>query len=711
MTDAIPPSPQEQSGRDQLIEENRRLAQRCLELESAARTQLEKLRSANAVLARGEADLRILLESAAIGYALVDLNLRVASANKALAELLGYTPEEMPGVNFGNIVYVGKIPAFTRLANRSAPCAKVDEIIELVGRDGALIPCRIAISDWLDENGALQGHFLLILDAGPELTASGRLRDMEQAMAEAERSRALFLEVISRELRTPANSVMGMARMLMDAGLTERQAELAGVIHSSANSLVRLVDDVADVVHMDQVENRPVPVTVSPAELVGGTINLFALRAEEKGLDLRIHFAPSVPNRVLLDPHLLRRVLAHLLDNALKFTERGHIALSVDVMGESLRFLVSDTGPGFDAETEESLFGASALPGASAARRYGGIGVGLAICRRLTAAMGGKMAHESTPGYGSEFHVSLPLILPGPGDELEKLEPPAEALHLPPLTVLLADANPLSRRVITAYLHFDGHALTLADTGVDAAEKCRAGGYDLVIIDLNLPKLDGMQTLKLIREEEKAAARKRISVLLLGSSGQLREESFYRNAGADGILRKPVQPVALMAAMAQVAGVTPVSVARRRPTRAYSAHSGGSSIRRLDGRQLVNLRQLMPDEQFVGMLRFFMEDAVPGLIDLGEMLERENTDHPRVIFAAGKARGLASYLGFSALADVLKRIENAGRAHAEAVELKKLSAELADITDDSLEELKRIIPESFTTMSDMAGSPPEADGT
>ena len=709
MTDVTPPSPQEQGARDQLIEENRRLAQRCLELENAARRQLEKLRLANAVLARGEADLRVLLESAAIGYALVDLNLRIASANKALADLLGYAPEEMPGANFGNFVYVGKIPAFTRLANRSNPNAKTDEIIELVGRDGALIPCRIAVSDWLDEEGALQGHFLLILDAGPELTASERLRDMEQAMAEAERSRIVFLEVISRELRTPANSVMGMARMLMDAELSERQAELAGVIHSSANSLVRLVDDVADVVHMDPVESRPVPTPVSPADLAGGTVNLFMLRAEEKGLDLRIHLASGLPDRVLLDSRMLRRVLAHLLDNALKFTERGHIALSVDVVGESIRFMVSDTGPGFDAEAEESLFGGSGLS-AAVSRRYGGIGVGLAICRRLTAAMGGKIAHESNPGYGSEFHITLPLVLPGPEDGTEVLEPPAEALHLAPLAILLADANPLSRRVITAYLHFDGHTLTLAESGVDAAEKCRTGKYDLLIIDLNLSKLDGLQTLKLIREEEKAGARKRVPVLLLGSGGQLREENFYSNSGADGILRKPIQPVALMAAIAQAAGVEPVSIARRRPTRAYSAHSGGSSIRRLDGRQLVNLRQVMPDEQFVGMLRFFMEDAVPGLITLGRMIERDDPDHQRIAFAAGKARGLASYLGFSALADVLKRIESAGRTRAEPGTLKKLSVELADVTDDSLEELKRIIPESFATMSDLGEPLSDADG-
>ncbi|MCD8139753.1 MAG: ATP-binding protein [Planctomycetaceae bacterium] len=688
-----------QSHNQQLVEENRRLVQRCLELEAASRRQLEKLQAANAVLSRGEADLRILLENAAIGFALTDLGLRIATANKTFANMIGYSQAEMPGVNFANFVYVGKLPAFTRLTNHPAAG---EAVIELVARDGALIPCRIAVSHWLDENGAPQGHFLLVYDAGPELIAAGRLKEMEQSLAELEKSRTLFLEVVSRELRTPASGVVGMARMLMDAGLDERQAELAGVIHSSAASLVRLVDDLVDAANLDNGPTRANAVAVDVGALVGGVANLFSVRVEEKGLEMRVHVASNVPPLIMADPHLLRRVLVHLVDNSVKFTERGHVSITVEVIASRLRFMVSDTGPGVPPDLEEQLFQAGLTADSPESRRFGGIGVGLAICRRLVHAMGGKISYESETGRGSEFHFSIPLLPAAPGTLPGKLEPPAEAMRLPPMDILLADANPLSSRVAQAYLRFDGHRLTTTDNGVDAAERCRTCRFDLVVLDLNLPKLDGMQTLRLIREDEKSSGR-RTPVIFIASSGQMRDESYYRRAGADGVVKKPIQPVELMEAAAAATNVRPSSITRRKILRQYDASGGGSSIRRIDGNHLVNLRQIMPEDQFHGVLRFFMEDAVPGLVELQTLAERDRPDHQRIALAANKARGLAGYLGFTALAALLKQVEHAGRTDAEQRELVRLAGELPLVTDDTLEELKRIVPDAFATMSDMRG--------
>lgn len=695
--------------RDQLLVENRRLAQRCLELESAARRQVEKLRAANAVLSRGEADLRALLDNSAIGFALIDLNLRVAAANKALSDILGYQQNELTGVNFGNFIYVGKLPAFSRLTSRYGGKRKGNDIIELVTRDGALLPSRMAVSDWLDDEGALRGHFLLVFDAGPELVAAGRLREMEENMAEAEKSRNLFLDVMSRELHSPAAGIMGMSRMLMEAGLDERQMELASVIHTSASSLVRLVDDLVYVVRVDTGEARENPVPVSPAGLVRGAMNLFSVRAEEKGLDLRVNIGSKVPELVIADPSLLRRVLVHLLDNSLKFTEHGHVVLSVDVVGEKLRFMVSDTGPGVEPEAEEDLLGEGIAHDMPVARRHGGIGVGLAVCRRLVTLMGGRISYESKPGAGSEFHFNIPLALPDKNEAAKAIEPPVEAVQLPRLSILLADVNPLSNSMIRAYLNFDGHALTIADSGVEAAEKCMDKAFDLVILDLNLPKLDGLQTLRLIRENEKAHATRRVPVLLLVSPGQKRETGHYLRAGADGVVRKPVQPVDLMAAAAAATGVQPLAVSRLKGPTQYVARAGGSSIRRLDGSQLVNLRQVMPEEQFVGILRFFMEDAVPGLIDIQRMAEQVEPDPDRIVFAASKSRGLAAYLGFSALAELLERIERCAKDCASPEELRALAGEIPVVTDDSLEELKRIIPEAFATMSEMREKATEKD--
>lgn len=697
--------PDEEKHRQRLLEENRRLAQRCLELEAASRRQLDKLRTANAILNRGEADIRSLLESADVGFALTDLNFRIASCNRTLASMIGYATAEMVGVNFTRFVYVGKIPVFNRLASRNAlrESGAVDSLIEMVSKDGGLVPCRFVVTDWIDENGALQGYFLLTFSASAELQTAGRLRELEEAVAEAEKSRTLFVEVVSRELRSPASGVVGMSRMLMDAGLDEHQQELAGVIHSSAASLVRLVDDLVDTVDLDPEEVRAAPEPVCPADLARGAANLFGVRAEEKGLELRVHVAADVPDRVMLDPHLLRRVLAHLMDNSLKFTERGHVSLLVDILETRIRFMVSDTGAGVEPAVENELFRPGLTPNPSATRRHGGIGVGLAICRRLVAAMGGVIGYESELGRGSEFHFSLPLVRAERDSDTRRIVPPPEALRLPPLSVLVADGNPMNGAMIQACMRFDGHRVALTDNGPDAAEKRRTGTYDLVLLDVNLPKLDGMQTLRIVREDEKERGAPRVPVLLMSSQGQMRQEDYYLRAGADGVIRKPVRILELMDAAARATGVKPLSIARAEPPGQYAANAGGGSIRRLDGAQLVNLGQVMPRGQFMGIMRFFLEDAVPKLLDLKSRAENPEPDHARIAFSAAKARGLAGFLGFVDLAELLGRLEGAGRTEAPPGKLAALADELPQIVDDSLEELRRILPDTFATISDMRG--------
>ncbi len=418
MQDASPDPDSRKDRSQQLIEENRRLAQRCLELEAASRSQLEKLRAANAVLTRGEADLRALLENAAIGFALTDLNLRVASANQTLAGMLGYGAAELPGVNFTNFVYVGKLPAFNRIVGRDSRASVAGEIIELVARDGALHPCRVVASDWRDENGASRGHFLLVLDAGPELALAVRLRDAEQSAAEAEKSHSLLLEAASREFRAPLGRIADLSRTLMDAGPDDRPSEPAGAIHASAVSLARMLGDLIDAAGpvRDGALPEPSAEPVDVRDLAQGVAGLFALRAGEKGLELRVAVAPDVPGQAMLDPRLLMRALAHLADNAVAFTEKGGVTLSVDVAGRRLRFMVSDTGPGVDPDAdpdidpETGIERAESGPARSRDRRRRGIAAGLAICRRLVSAMGGAIGHESEPGRGSESHFTLPLV-------------------------------------------------------------------------------------------------------------------------------------------------------------------------------------------------------------------------------------------------------------------------------------------------------------
>ncbi|MCC8181245.1 MAG: response regulator [Planctomycetes bacterium] len=685
--------------RDRLLAENRLLAQRYLELESNTRKQLDKLRSANDVLARGESHMRILLENAAVGFALLDLNLRIVNANHTLAEALGYPQSDLPGEDFTAFIYVAKLPAFNRMVSSTPTRTKTTETIELVARDGRLVPSRMAVSDWYDDAGVVRGMFILVFNLGEEKQTEERLRELEDTVAEMSKSRRMFIDVISRELRAPASSIMGMIRMLMDGSLTERQAELAGVVHSSASSLVRLVDDLVDVSRLDSDDVNLNPRPVRPDELAKSAVQLFQTRAEEKGLELTLALAPELPEKILADAQRVRRVLTHLLDNAIKFTEKGKVTLSVDMVGENIRFMVSDTGGGIRTRADVDILSERPVSDSAAVRKHGGVGLGLSISRRLVSLMGGKLGYETEPGRGSEFHFTIPALIPESTLDQDLPPPPPEAIQLPPMKILLADGNPMSRNIARAILRYDGHSLTESDSGIDAAARCRAARFDLVILELHLPKLDGLQTLRLIREEERTAGKPRTPILILGPSGQLREEAFYIRAGADGVVKKPFQPVDLMAAAAKATGAKPIKVARVEPPVAYAAETSGGSLRRIDGVQLVNIKQVMLDDQFIGILRFFMDDAVPGIIALEEMASSPEPDPERIAFAANKAKGLSSYLGFSALADVLGRLELAAADPSPTSQLGQLSAELAVVVDDTLEELKRILPEAFATLT------------
>ncbi len=365
---------------ERLLEENKRLARRCIELESLMHREVERLRAANERLLHGKTDLRVLLQDAAVGVALVDMNLRIASANRALANALGYAVAELPGVTFSNFVYVGKLSPFTRLVNRSATHAGAEEIIELVARDGTLLPCRLEAGHWLDNDGAQQGHILLVFDARTEVLAGTRLREAEQALAEVEWGRRLVLESLG--------------------GATERLSR------RDAGDFERLVMDVLDIVRTGRAGGAPRVSDMAPADLAESVLSLFRRRAEEKGVALRAVVEEGVPATLTLESGRLRRALAHLVDNALRNTEQGEVLLRMDVTGGWLRLMVSDTGGGLPADTREALIRDSLSPEAPASLPAAG---GLAACRRFVAAMGGRFAFESAPGEGSEFHILLPL--------------------------------------------------------------------------------------------------------------------------------------------------------------------------------------------------------------------------------------------------------------------------------------------------------------
>lgn len=382
--------------------------------------------------------------------------------------------------------------------------------------------------------------------------SAAALADAERRANDANEAKSAFLSMVTHELRTPMNGVMGMARALQQTDLSPRQREYADTIVRSGDGLLAILNDVLD---HSKIEAGRLDLEVAPFNLRAvsqQSLQLWTEAAAAKGLELDCDIDPELPAHVLGDETRVRQIILNLLSNALKFTEAGRVALALrrapHADGEGgVEILVSDTGPGMTAEQVARLFRPYSQAEASTARRFGGTGLGLSICHRLSTMMGGEIGVESEPGRGSTFRVWLPLPA-AEGGPVEVSEAPEVAL--PPLRVLVTDDNPINLAVARALLEAAGAAVETAVHGADALERLQVDLFDLVLMDVHMPVMDGLEAVRRIRAG--TAGPQDIPVIALTADGAPGEEERLKALGFDALQGKPVQPAELFAAIERV---------------------------------------------------------------------------------------------------------------------------------------------------------------
>jgi signal transduction histidine kinase/CheY-like chemotaxis protein len=369
-------------------------------------------------------------------------------------------------------------------------------------------------------------------------------RDLSEA---ATRAKSTFLATMSHEIRTPLNGVLGMAQAMEFDALSPIQAERLSVIRQSGEALLMILNDVLDISKIEAGKLELEVTAFDLGEVVSGAYAAFTALAAKSDLTFALDLIPRAEGIYQGDPMRIRQVLYNLISNAIKFTEKGAVRVSVDFADDQLNLTVADTGIGMTAEQAAGLFQKFVQADASTTRRFGGTGLGLAICSELVELMGGAITVESEPGRGSTFSTRLPVKRIGDADRPESADPaPAASFDL---QVLAAEDNPTNQLVLKTLLAQVGIEPLMVGNGAEAVKAWAEGQWDLILMDVQMPIMGGPEATRIIREREQDEGRARTPIIALTANAMSHQVGEYIAAGMDGHVAKPIEIKQLFAAM------------------------------------------------------------------------------------------------------------------------------------------------------------------
>jgi PAS domain S-box-containing protein len=587
---------------------------------------------------------RSLIESNIDALMTTDPSGIISDVNKQMEALTGCTRDELIGAPFKDF--------FTDPERAEAGIKRVlreksvtDYELTARARDGKQTVVSYNATTFYDRNRKLQGVFAAARDVTERKRVEMELKQAKAVAESANRTKSDFLASMSHEIRTPMNAIMGIADLLAKTTLSAEQDKYVQVFRRAGDNLLNLINDILDLskVEASQLElERTGFSLIDHLEIV---MEMVAARAHEKGLTLLCELESNVPGDLIGDPTRLRQVLLNLIGNAVKFTESGevslHVMLEPGTSVPTLRFTVSDSGIGIPAEKLDRVFERFTQADTSTTRRFGGSGLGLTISKRLVELMGGRIWVESEVGEGSTFAFAVPFekwvgaTLRGAvavGSDAE--------LPLAPLRILLAEDSPDNCLVTLAYLEETPYRVEIAETGAIACDMFAARHFDLVLMDRQMPVMDGLTATRKIRAFERENDRQPTPIIALTASALKGDREMCLAAGCTAFLTKPIKQEVLLRAIRDHSIAAPPSLQK----------------------------EIGPNEAVLAVVKSNITDRIPAylqncrqnVIDIQDALDR--VDFETVTILGHNMSGSGGMFGFQAITDIGAALQQAGES-------------------------------------------------
>lgn len=655
-----------------------RKAQEVLEVELKAKA---------ATMARLDLQKRILDLHAIVSE--TDRNGNITYVNDNFCAITQYSREELMGANH-RIINASYHPTeFWQEMYATLQCGGTwkGEVCSRA-KDGSLYWTQTTITPDKDARGEIIGYMSARTNITDAKEREKRLQHtqilLQHASAKAEagnRAKSEFLAMMSHEIRTPMNGFIGMMELLREEQLTSVQRDLVNTAHDCADALLVVVNDILDYSKMEAGKVTLEKISFSPAQIIDNVKSMLSARAEAKGLVLDVDLAPDMPTWVVGDPTRFRQILINLVGNAVKFTMSGNVRISGAHHTQpdsslKLLFEVRDTGVGIDPEARTKLFNRFSQADGSTTRKFGGTGLGLAICKQLVEMMAGEIGVESKVGKGSRFWFTMAAEM---GNEPAEVEGggivPYEALLSKSLKILVAEDNSVNQKFISGLLSRRGHTVHIVEDGLQAVEAAKRDSYDVVLMDVQMPRMDGPAATRMIRQ---IGSCKSLPIIALTANAMPGQREEYLAAGMDDYVPKPVEPGALFSAVARHVGriarpqqdALLADTTRADANQVLVAAAGGGQFRSgstivsldsvqefpiLDSERLKEISLHLDAESLhatVSLMPGEARDCLNGIVDAIDA-----DDVKAIQRAAHRIAGMASNFGAMRLFEIAKKLE------------------------------------------------------